>query len=211
MELNIITFGYLFLRLAPFILVCFFSLASIFNQDFKGLIYLIGLLFACVGSSMIGKLFKPLLDVFQPEDQSIPEICKMITIGQSQNLSDLPLGQTVFAYTFVYLLYTIVKNNFVTQNVPTIVFFPVLIVADFWWNIRNSCNWWGTLLMSLVSGGLFGLLWATIIDSTKNASLQYFSIINNKEICSKPSKSTFKCNVYKNGKLIGGNVSGPSS
>ena len=26
---------------------------------------------------------------------------------------------------------------------------------------------------------------------------------NNKEVCSMPSQQTFKCNVYKNGELIG--------
>ena len=38
MELNIATIIYLFFRLAPFIIVCFFSLQSIFNQDLKGLV-----------------------------------------------------------------------------------------------------------------------------------------------------------------------------
>ena len=42
MDLNVIGFGYLFLRLAPFVLASFFILASIFNQDFKGFIYLVG-------------------------------------------------------------------------------------------------------------------------------------------------------------------------
>jgi hypothetical protein len=208
MELNIVTFGYLFLRLAPFILVCFFSLASIFNQDYKGLIYLIGLLFACVSTGGIGKLFKQFIIDTQPVPN--PEICNMITIGQSQNVSDLPLGQTVFSYTFVYLLYAIVKHKYVSQNIATIVFFPVLIVADFMWNIKNSCNGFFALLMSSILGGIFGLIWAAIIDSTNAANLQYFSIINNKEVCSKPSASTFRCNVFKNGKLIGGNISGPS-
>ena len=36
MEINFTTLFYLFLRLAPFVLVCFFSLLSIFNFDLKG-------------------------------------------------------------------------------------------------------------------------------------------------------------------------------
>lgn len=204
MELNIVTFGYLFLRLAPFILVCFFSLASIFNQDYKGLVYLIGLIFACFGTAMVGKMIN------LPTPPSNPEICNMITIGQSQNVSALPLGQAVFSYTFVYLLYAIIKNNYVKANIPTLVFFPLLIVADFVWNIRNSCNSFFQLLSSLILGGLFGLIWAAIISSTKASNLQYFSIVNQKEVCSKPSSNTFRCNVYKNGKMIGGNVSGPA-
>jgi hypothetical protein len=202
MELNIVTFGYLFLRLAPFVLVCFFSLASIFNQDFKGLIYLIGLIFACFGTSMIGKLIK-----LEPPENN-PEICNMITIGQSQNVSELPLGQTVFAYTFAYLLYTILKYKFVKQNIATIVFFPLLIAFDFIWNIKNSCNTMIQLLLSTILGGCFGALWALIIDSTNTKNLQYFAGVNNNEVCNMPSKKTFRCNVYKNGKLISNNIGG---
>jgi hypothetical protein len=207
MELNLVTFGYLFLRLAPFVLVSFFSLASIFNQDYKGLVYLIGLIFACFGTSMIGKLLG-----LDPPESSNPEICNMITVGQTSNISDLPLGQTVFTYTFAYLLYSIVKYKYVKQNIPTLIFFPLLIIADLIWNIKNSCNTFIQLLASLILGGLFGTLWAVIIDSTNSTNLQYFSGVNtNKEVCSKPSKSTFRCNVYKNGKLIGGNISGPKN
>ena len=55
MELNLVTLIYLFFRLAPFISVCYFSLGSIFNQDIKGLIYLVGLLVALF-SGIVGFL-----------------------------------------------------------------------------------------------------------------------------------------------------------
>jgi hypothetical protein len=132
----------------------------------------------------------------------------MITVGQAENISALPLGQTVFAYTFSYLLYVIIKYKFVKQNLTTIIFFPLLIMSDFIWNIKNSCNTFAQLILSMLAGASFGLLWALIIDSTNTTALQYFSGINNKEACSKPSKSTFRCNVFKNGKLIGKNISG---
>jgi hypothetical protein len=44
MEVNLLSISYLFFRLAPFIIVCFFTLNSIFNQDLRGIIYLCGLL-----------------------------------------------------------------------------------------------------------------------------------------------------------------------
>jgi hypothetical protein len=52
MDLNIATFGYMFLLICPFILVCFFTLSSIFSNDVKGIVYLIGLL-AAVGISKL--------------------------------------------------------------------------------------------------------------------------------------------------------------
>jgi len=203
MEINIVSLTYLFLRLAPFILVSFFSLSSIFNQDFKGLVYLVGLLFACFINIFIGNVLPNL----GPETK--PEICNMITINQTGDISKLPLGQAVFGYTFAYLLYTILANNFVNQNYPTLIFFPLLILFDITWNVRNSCNSLLQLVISLVLASLFGLLWAYIIDKTNSKNLQYFPGLNNKEVCSAPSASTFKCAVYKNGKLLSKNLGTP--
>jgi hypothetical protein len=197
MELNLLVFGYLFLRLAPFILVCFFSLTSIFNQDFKGIVYLIGLLGACFISIMIGKLFGI------KTDDNRPAICNMITLGH-QEISSLPLGQTIFGYTFAYLLYVIVKYKYTLQNIPTIVFFPLLILFDSYWNYTNNCYSPTSILLSLLTGGIIGVIWAYIIDSTNTKTLQYFAGINNNDTCQKPANQSFKCNVYKNGVLISG-------
>ena len=208
MDLNIISFTYLFLRLAPFVLVSFFALSSIFNQDFKGIVYLVGLLFTCFINIMMGSLTANL--PFFSVDGERPPICNMISIGQSGDISNLPLGQAVLGYTFGYLLFTIVKYNFESQNIPTLVFFPLLITFDGLWNIRNSCYTFLQLLVSLVLAGLFGVFWSYLIDTTNTKSLQYFVGVNNKEICSKPTASTFKCAVYKNGKLLSTNMATPS-
>ena len=206
MDLNIIGFGYLFLRLAPFVLASFFTLASIFNQDFKGFIYLVGLLFSSFITMVVGKSFPFIKDLRRPDD--VPEICNVLTIGQTDSLSDLPLGQSAITYTFAYLLFSMTHSNLVGRNIPTLVFFPLLIIFDFIWNFNNSCYSFGQLITSASVGGLIGWLWAYIISKRKSPSLMYFSSLSNEEVCSRPTKSTFKCNVYKNGKLISKNISG---
>jgi multisubunit Na+/H+ antiporter MnhE subunit len=205
MDLNIVGFGYLFLRLAPFVLASFFTLASIFNQDFKGFIYLVGLLFSSFITMLSSKL--PIINKLQRPDNS-PEICNVLTMGQTDNLSDLPLGQSALAYTFAYLMFSILKYKMVLQNIPTLVFFPLLILFDFIWNLNNSCYSFFQLLTSLSVGAIIGMIWAYIISSSNTPALLYFSSLSNKEVCSKPSKNTFRCNVYKNGKLISKNISG---
>ena len=80
----------------------------------------------------------------------------------------------------------------------------MLQLFDIVWNASNSCYTIWQLIFSLIIGGLFGVAWGAIIASTKTPALQYFSGINNNEVCSVPSKQTFKCKVYQNGKLLAG-------
>jgi hypothetical protein len=198
MEFNILAFGYLFLRLAPFILVCFFTLSSIFNQDYKGFIYLIGLLFACFLNTTFGKMFE---GSFQPPPGRL-EICNMMPITQNSEISVLPLGQTVFGYTFAYMLFSIIKFKIVTQNWPTLLFFPILIISDVVWNIQYNCSHWYSMVAALGIGMLFGSLWGYMISLSNTIQLQYYAGVNSKETCSVPAKNTFKCGVYRNGTMI---------
>jgi len=215
MELNLISVIYLFLRLSPFILVCFFSLASLFNQDFKGLIYLVGLIITCFISILVGGILEPLsnyikstydVSLFVIRNQT-PGICSdMITLGNTPIFS-LPISQTIFGYTFAYLLSIITnpKHNYVSQNIPTLVFFPVIILFDMIWNFRNGCFIF-ELPIALGLGFGLGWFWGYIIESSKMTNLLYFNKISGASECSRPTKSTFTCKVYKNGKLISKNI-----
>jgi len=206
MELNLLVFGYLFLRLAPFVLACFFTLASIFNQDYKGVIYLAGLILSSTFVIMSSNL--PVINMLTRPENS-PEICRLFTIGQTDDISGLPLGQSMLTYTFGYLLYSMIKNGLVKSNIPTMLFFPLLILFDFGWNVTNSCYTYAQLLTSATFGGLIGWFWAYMVSNNgKNNDNLYFTSLAEKETCSKPAKSTFKCNVYKNGKLISKNIGG---
>lgn len=192
MDLNIINLIYLFFRLAPFIIVSYFALQSIFNQDFKGLIYLVGLLMASVTTIVVGNVIPK---------QDVPVLnqakCNMLTLGANEPLSRLPLSQTVFGYTLAYLSYFIGVNNLQSQNIATFVIFPVIVIADFMWSTSNSCASPEYLLTALIIGGLVGVLWAMIIDSTKIADFTYFSGINNKDVCTQPSRSMYRCRPVK--------------
>lgn len=70
------------------------------------------------------------------------------------------------------------------------------------WNFSNSCYGLPGILMALIVGGGIGALWAYIIDYTKMSSLQYFSLVTNSEVCSRPANQAFKCKFYKKGKPV---------
>jgi hypothetical protein len=190
MELNIINLIYLFFRFAPFIIVSYFTLESIFNQDLKGVIYLIGLIIASVCTILVGGIIGTSDVSLQANTK-----CTNLTIGNNQPISKLPLSQTVFGYTLSYLSYFIGVNNLATQNIPTFVIFPLIILADMMWNTSNGCSSNPKLLAALIIGGLVGVLWAIIIDSTGMVNLTYFSGVSNKAVCSQPSRSMYRCRV----------------
>jgi hypothetical protein len=198
-ELNIVSILYIACRLAPFILVSFFSLSSILNQDFKGLIYLCGLLMACFLCVIIGNsassIFEKGTGTTDDMYEETTRVCNLLTLSKSGPLSNLPLSQAVFSYTFGYLLYIIVKYKLINQNIPTLLIFPMLILSDFLWNSYNSCAKPFSLLASLIIGGLVGVGWSAFIDSTKLTKLQYFNGLSNKESCSVPAKQSFRCTV----------------
>lgn len=221
MDINIGTFMYMFIRLCPFILVCFFTISSIFNNDIKGIVYLVGLLFT-VGITISISQFIP---NFTNEMNDPNAICNVTSFGTGE-LSQLPISELIIGFTFLYLLITMTavgtKNNInlVSSNWPTIVFFILLIITELNVNtnafhglynmiypppenaepVRTSyCYEWPISLITYIIGGLAGAIWAGIIVSTNTHEFQYFNQYKNNEKCEKANKKTFKCKVFKNG------------
>lgn len=198
MELNIITLLYLFFRLAPFIIVCYFSLASLFNQDIKGLIYLVGLLFACFATFLIGQAF-PISFTYGEDGlnpnalRQVNPVCNLITIGKDGSFSKIPLGISILTFTLIYLVYIIVINDLVQSNLPTIIFFPILITADLIWTVKNDCYKPFGVILAIVVGGLMGWGWGGLIHSLNKPELFFLNLGSNQTVCSRPKKTLFKC------------------
>ena len=85
MELNLINILYMFFRLAPFIIVSYFTLQSLFNQDLKGVMYLLGLLLASFATVMVASILPDINDENAPTQSkySIAK-CSQLTLGNYQ-------------------------------------------------------------------------------------------------------------------------------
>jgi len=182
-EFNIVSLSYLFSRLSPFIIICYFVLQSLFNQNLKGVFYVSGVLFACFLNYLI------VTSIGTPDDLVSRPICNLI-----DGVPDLPIGQTILGFTFAYLSYIIIKYKLTSHNAPTFVIFPVLILADMAWNMKNQCAKSLAIFASLALGLLFGLLWGMIIDSV-DPELQYFNGIGNRNVCKRPSSTLYRCRI----------------
>lgn len=194
MDINFFALTYLFLRLAPFILVSFFSLSSIFNQDFKGIVYLISLLSSTFIVLMIESIV-PREYRLSPSDKDLT--CEFLNISSSSPMSTLPLGTGTIAFTFSYLLYTIVAHEYTNYNIPTIIFFSILLGGDIIWQLTHTCYKPFVIFITIVLFGVCGVFFSYLIDYLKLVDLQYFTSINGQEVCSRPSKQSFSCSVVK--------------
>jgi len=213
MDINIKSFMYMFLKLCPYILVCFFTISSIFSNDIKGIVYLVGLLGSIGFTIGISKLISEYLPA---GSDSTDPICDLLSIGNA-NLSILPIGEIITSFTFFYLLATIIRNDIVTTNIPTIVFFSVLLFAELVVNTnlfakvfsstnQTYCYEWYISIITILFGGGLGWLWSIIVDSTDSDELNYYNKFTNDEKCEKAGKNTYKCKVYKNGSILSSTI-----
>jgi len=194
MEVNIASLVYLFFRMAPFFIVSYFTLSSVFNQDFRGFVYLVGLVIACVLSILIGQVLPNPWE--RMTDMRKRATCSALTLGKTEPLSKLPLSQTVFGFTLAYLSYFIATNSLQLQNVPMFVFMSIIILADLLWNVYNECNEPKYLGLALIIGGGIGVGWASFIEMNA-PSVAYFSGVD-KNTCQQPTKGLYRCRSTKN-------------
>ena len=199
---NISSLLYLSFRLAPFIIVSVFSLTSIIHQDFKGLIYLGGLLFTSVFAIMFGNMFD---SYFRKNNEELvgseKELvgsekfykCNIFTLADNGPLSSIPLSVVTFSYTYLYLIYIIVKYNLILNNLPTIIIFPILILGEIVWSISNQCTYLSSLFAAIIIGGIAGCMWSYIIDNSGMTNLKFYNGISTQVTCSAPSEPKFKC------------------
>ena len=201
MELNLQSLLYLFFRLAPFIIVCFFTLGSIINSELKGFVYLVGLIFTC----FVAHLFTKALGDGPVDAANKAAVCNTLTLNGIV-LESTPLSIVIFAYTFFYLVYPVGKYKLAGDNVPMLIFFPLLIIADAYWNISKNCFHILNCFLALVVGGGLGVGWSALVDeassSHKLRGLQYYNIGSNRERCTRPTKQKFQCVTYKDGKPV---------
>ena len=185
MQLTLSSVLYLFFRLSPFILVCFFVLGSVINSELKGFVYLIGLVFACSMTLLFGGA--------RNDDQSkMPLICHSFSINGIYDNAN-PMSLAVFSYTFFYLVFPIGKYKLAIHNIPTLIMFPLLILGEVFWILSYDCYPVINCAVAIIVAGGIGAGWAAIIDKVKLRGLQYFNVGTNAEVCTKPSKQRFRC------------------
>jgi hypothetical protein len=188
---NLSNIVYIAFRLAPFLLVSFFTMSSVFNYEYKGLIYLVGLLLTTALAIGLSKFI--IFNDSNPINPTTMFICNSLTLSQLGPISKIPLSILVSTYTCAYLLYFIYLANAWTHNISTYVIFLILIFGQIFWTLQNSCAVPIAIIASVIIGGCGGLLWGITINNMGISQLGFFNGLGNQNVCSIPKKQTFKC------------------
>ena len=191
--LNVQSIMYIGFRLAPFILISFFALSSLFNSDIKGIIFLGMLLLNCFITISIG--------ISLPEDNvtSNPNmICNSLTLKSGGPLSKLPLNINIMTFTLAYLAYIIGVTESAKNNIPTLTVLPIFILYQLYWSFKNGCNSILYSVISLILGGGLGALFSYAIDKTGLVQLQYFNGITKQDVCVRATNAKYRCSTKPN-------------
>lgn len=182
--------------ISPLLLGTLLVLASIINQDIKGIIYLAGVLISSVLNIFIMNLVKsPAIP-----DRSVT--CDLVEIPFMVNNYNSPAFNSMFiAFTIAYIGIPMYYNN--EMNYVLLILMLSLFSMDAVTKLGSKCTTATGIFLGLVIGLIFGAGWFTLLHSTGNDDLLYFNeILSNKSVCKMPSSQQFKCSVYKNGELI---------
>jgi hypothetical protein len=179
--------------ISPIILAIIVLFISFSYNNYKGFIYL-GFLIALFS-------FRTFIYNINKWDDlnSYPEKCSQIQFSQYGNSS---LSAFVFGFTMLYILFPMFYNNQI--NYWFLIGLILFFIGDVTSKTLLGCINLGGYALNLLGGGVSGCIIVSIMYATESSKFLFFNEFStNTDICSMPSKQTFKCSVYKNGELIG--------
>ena len=196
MEITLPNIFYFISSISPLLLSFFLVMASIFNQNLKGIVYLAGILLATVINTIV------LYIIRNEKTIDAAPTCNLVNLPFNMSKYNVPsLNSSLIAFTMAYLIMPMQFSN--NMNYSIISFLIGLFLMDGVNKILNKCTNTTGVILGLFVGGTLGLLWYSIFHATGYDSLLYFNeLTSNKVYCDRPKKQTFKCAVYKNGELV---------
>lgn len=180
---------------SPIILsIVMLSLSFVF-QNFKGFIFLGYLLGACLIRNYVYVLngAEPL----KPDNT----ICSSIQYSKYGNPT---FSAFVFAFTLMYISFPMFSNgevNFWIFGGLLAYFFLDMFIKVYKKCVVKTGDLFLNVLLGLASSALI----VTLMYAGGSSKFLFFNETSStKEVCSVPSKQTFRCNLYRNGELISG-------
>lgn len=178
---------------SPIIITIIIMSLSFVFQNFKGFGFLAFLL---IFSWLRGLL----MEVSGVKETIGAPICNMVQYSKHGNAT---FSMFFIAFSAVYLCAPMIFNNSINYWIVSAFLFYFCL--DIGIRMKSGCiNDMAQVFLNTVIGLASGIASVMVLYSTNNQKYLFFNeTSSDKDVCTTPSKQTFKCRVYKGGELIG--------
>jgi hypothetical protein len=195
---NIYTF---FSSLSPLYISAYLLISSISNGDIgKSGMYFAGIVLVMFINSIIARTLGESAKFNNDNGSSKYKLeCNFVQLPGSSDYMIPNLNSTLLAFIFTYIIMPMQTYNSYNVVLLSIVgaFFGINAISK----ILYGCTTLVGVLIGSVVGFIIGFAWYSVVIAS-NPKLLFFAADGGEPVCSRPSKQTFKCKVYKNGEVI---------
>ena len=179
---------------SPIILATSITSLSFIFQNFKGLIYL-GFLIGCC---LIRNLIYMMSGAAPVTNDGT--ICTSIQYSKYGNPT---FSAFVFAFTIMYLSLPMFSNS--APNFWVFISLVAYFAIDMFIKVYKNCIvQMGDLLLNILSGLASAAAIVSLMYAGGSGKYLFFNeVSSNKEICYQPKKQNFRCQIFKDGMLVG--------
>jgi hypothetical protein len=180
-----------FMQLYPVFIAAFMVMASLFNKDFKGIVWL--------GCAIIGiAMMHGISGFFKTADTCVKKGRDLIP--KLSGVANLSISSFFILFTLMYIVCPMA--HYKDWNYYIILGFLFLYMSDAYMKTQMLCITSKGIFIGSVFGLAYGWICYMIMQSAGHKLLYFNTSSSNDVYCSKPKKQTFKCYVYKNGEII---------
>jgi hypothetical protein len=194
--------------LYPYFIAFYFFLAASFNYKVSGFVFLAGIGFLWMTGYLLSTFFQNMFPSLPLE--SMRGTCSpfaSLAVYKS-TIPEFQVALCFFTLVVVFLpMTTLVQSNPVI-NIPLIGFMGIMTIANIIWllskpHCTSAPGVIGGALMGTIVGALYFLLLFSAFKDNRDNVLFFNEILSDNVVCSRPSKTMFKCSVTQGGNLIG--------
>lgn len=198
LNLNFTDIARYLLSLSPLFITSFLIVASILNQNVKGLVYLGGILIVAILTVGFKRIFK-----LRPPAGYVADSCQVFNLPELVTEFSAPDFNSMFlSFTTMYLVMPM-AHHAAPLNALMIIMLSIFVIGNGITRVTQGCNNILDVVIGNILGAGLGVGYFYAFWATNNRKLLFTDdVASNNVTCNRPSKQTFKCAVYKNGQLI---------
>lgn len=185
---------------SPLIVIISVWIVTIFsNEVLKGITYLFLIIFALVLRMLATKV--PAAAATTPSTGA-PSTEPMTQCSMETGISGD--NETLGAYVISYTMWYICLPMFIINDVNWGLFSFFLLTLILNLVINKDCikGCMSSVITNVISSGLLGVMFSLGVYTYANSLSLVNESSSSAEVCSAPTKQTFKCKVFKNGELV---------